>query len=67
MNQSTLVHRIQEVGSFVIGAAFSSVLSYGVGLGNWLRTIQPLFIALAIVLLGIWFYLALIKRVTYGR
>jgi hypothetical protein len=65
MQQSKLVHRIQELSSFLIGAVFSSVLSYGVGLGDWLRTIEPLFIALIIVFLGVWFYLACIKRVTY--
>jgi hypothetical protein len=68
MDQSKLVHHIQEFGSFVIGAAFSSALSYGVGLGNWLRTIQPLFLLVVIIWVGVWFYFARIKRVTYrGR
>ncbi len=63
MNQSKLVHRIQELGSFVIGAALSSALSFGVGLGDWLRTIQPLFLLAVMTWVNVWFYLARIKRV----
>jgi hypothetical protein len=54
---------IHGLGTFLIGAAFSSAISYDLGLGDWLRKTDPLFIVVVVNLLGVWFYLAKIQLV----
>ena len=64
MNNGKLTRLIQGAGTFLIGIAFSSALSYDFGLGDWLRKTEPLFMAVVVILLGILFYLSKTKRVS---
>ena len=64
MNDNKLTRLIQGIGTFLIGMAFSSTLSYDFGLGDWLHKSEPLFMVVVVLLLGVLLYLSRRKQTT---